>query len=429
MIIVTGEPRSGTSLMMDTLRLFGFPIWGSEQPGEEHREGLRQKEVEAGNRESAEPTLEEKVKAERATEMNERFWEVGGLVMKGIQVQNIKKNRQNLLSPQHKLLPEEEKNRQLKIYDTYIEEYEKHKDAAVKIIWNGLIRTDYDILKESKIILCLRHPLHIAKSQTNLQGIHQIAEEIDGQEVFVSGKQPFSPMRYLRNSTQFVQWLQVPINQKLSILRIDYDDMYFESEASIKKIVDFLEIDVSPEKIKETIENIDPNRRRSAVTKDNLPNEDQEEWILVGEIYDALRRNDDLEVIQTMLEDYQERKRNDPENARWLDEETFFPMTPSLYRSMQKKPAMKQQMVQIKRNRKAGRIICPCCPNFNSDGQPYTITTPFDMPDIERNKVRCEDLGEVSLERCQHHWEQIRYDFDKWKKYVELKEYKKSQPD
>ena len=32
LVIVSGEPRSGTSLTMDTLRILGVPVWGDEQP-------------------------------------------------------------------------------------------------------------------------------------------------------------------------------------------------------------------------------------------------------------------------------------------------------------------------------------------------------------------------------------------------------------
>ena len=59
MIIVSGEPRSGTSLMMETLRLLGCEVWGEEQPGEKRREDQREKE-------GKELTVEAKYQKEKA---------------------------------------------------------------------------------------------------------------------------------------------------------------------------------------------------------------------------------------------------------------------------------------------------------------------------------------------------------------------------
>ena len=102
MIIVSGEPRSGTSLMMETLRLLGLDIWGEEQPGEKRRETARQKT-------GREETFEEKIQREKAVDMNEKFWEIGGLVMRGFQPYAMARNKLNIQNDP--MIPQEEKER------------------------------------------------------------------------------------------------------------------------------------------------------------------------------------------------------------------------------------------------------------------------------------------------------------------------------
>lgn len=409
MIIVSGEPRSGTSLMMETLRLLGLKIWGEEQPGEERRKLARKKHKK-------EETFEEQLQRKKIRDMNEKFWEINGIVMRGLKPYTMARNKQNIENDL--LLPQEEKDRQIKIINTAIEQYEKHKDHAVKIIWNGIMRTDAEVLKESKIILCLRDPLHIAKSQQRLDTQTKVATVIDGKNVFVSPNQPLTPLRYLQSASQFVNWLNMPGNEEYTILKIVYDDMHFDTEKTIRKIAKFVGVENNEEKIQDAIKNIDPNKRRSANVKE--PNEYKEEWILAREIYKSLIEGE-YDLVTRRISDYYEFQRKNPANAKWLDEETFFPIDVSLYRSMKEKPNLKDNMLKSKMKREAKGILCSSCPFYNRNGEEYTIELPSDLDDIVRKKIDCKELKkQVTLEECQQHWQSIQYDVKKLRNYNDL---------
>jgi len=402
MIIVSGEPRSGTSLMMETIRLLGLDVWGEEQPGEKRREELRK---------GKEATFEEKLRDEKAKDMNEKFWEIGGMVMKGFKPFSMARTKHDV--KYNVLLSDEEKERRMKIIDETIEQYETHKDHAVKIIWNGIMQTDPEVLGASKIILCLRDPLHIARSQQRLEGNTKVAAVVDGQDVFVSPETPISPMRYLRSASQFIGWIQHPEHKNYDVLKIVYDDMQFKPEETIKKIADFIGTNPSKEQVDIAISNIDPNKRRSADVE--VPEEDKDEWILVREIFESLVEGE-YELINRRVADYQEFQRTNPANAKWLDEDTFFPIDVSLYRSMLEKPDLKNNMVKSKERREASGIICTSCPLFNKNGEEYEIELPSDLDNIKRNKVDCKELGrQVTLEQCQNHWQSIQHDSKKLK--------------
>jgi hypothetical protein len=404
MIIVSGEPRSGTSLMMETVRLLGVEVWGEEQPGEKRREEMREKS-------GKEETFEEKLQAEKAKDMNEKFWEIGGLVMKGFKPFSMARGKHDI--KYNVLLSDEEKKHKLKAIDDVIEQYEKHKDHAVKIIWNGVMKTDPEVLESSKIILCLRDPLHIAKSQQRLEGNTKVAAIVDGKEVFVSAEQPLSPMRYLNSASQFIRWLQHPENKNYDILKIVYDDMQFKTEETINKIAKFIETNPTKDQINTAIENIDPNKRRSADIK--MPEENKDEWVLVREIFEALV-DEEYELINRRVADYQEFQKTNPANAKWFDEDTFFPIDVDLYRSMLKKPKLKNNMIKSKKQREAIGILCTSCPLFNKDGEEYEIELPSDLENIKRNKIKCKELvAEVTLEQCQNHWQSIEHDKNRLK--------------
>lgn len=110
MIVVSGDPRSGTSLMMQTLNLLEIPISGEKFT----------------QRRGSEPMNE------IAVNLNPKgFFEVPGVVMRG--------------TPDIK----------------------EFGGTAIKIISPGLTKTPTNLIY--KVILCLRDPRFVAESQTNLQ--------------------------------------------------------------------------------------------------------------------------------------------------------------------------------------------------------------------------------------------------------------------
>lgn len=405
MIIITGEPRSGTSLMMETVRLLGFEVWGEEQPGESRREATRDKE-------GREETLTERLQREKAHWMNEKFWEIGGLVMRGIHPRVV-----NQLE-QAKKAQAKEKGEE---YDPsgYEEVINEHKDHAVKVIWNGLMQTDRDILENSKIILCLRNPIHIAQSQTHLQGHVQMASNIEGEDevAFISPPNPISAMRYLRTASNFVHWLSRPMNKNLEILRVDYDDMIFNTEETVKRIVGFLG-NCLEDNIQMAVMNVDTDRRRSAIPK--VPEEgDPEEWELVQDIYDFLR-NDAFteEAVANRVREYEESRRNNPENRAWVCGECFWPMTVPLWRDYLSQEKLRTNMLKSTERRRDARMLCTQCPLYKQSEEVQEIELPYDLDNIVRPKVDCPAMGVVTLDACHNHYKQVKGDTNFFNKYV-----------
>lgn len=110
-VIVTGEPRSGTSLMMQTLRLLGCPVTGKLFPKKVD------KSLNPGG-----------------------FFEIPKLVMRGVQDPSI---------------------------------VEKYNNKAIKIVSSGCVRTPTEFTE--KYILCLRNPESVAQSQTKLESNFKVA--------------------------------------------------------------------------------------------------------------------------------------------------------------------------------------------------------------------------------------------------------------
>lgn len=110
MIVVTGLPRSGTSLMMSILKDLGVPILG----------------------ERFFENIEDERRAERTKYLNpEGFYEVRNVVGRGI-----------------------------------VKGYEENVGKAIKIVVPGILHTDPEAIE--KVIFCLRNPLEILNSQKKL---------------------------------------------------------------------------------------------------------------------------------------------------------------------------------------------------------------------------------------------------------------------
>jgi len=397
MIIVTGEPRSGTSLMMETIRLLGFEIWGEEQPGEERREQARIKE-------DREENLEERLRREKSKWMNEKFWEIGGLVMKGITPRVLNGLERN------KKTTAKDKGEEYTV-STYADIVNQHKDHAVKVIWNGLMNTDRDILESSKIVLCLRDPLHIAQSQKHLQGQVSVATNVGDEMAFVSPENEISPTRYLASASRFSNWLSKPMNNNLEILRIDYDDMIFKTTKTIQSIVDFLKEDPSKTSIEMATLNIDSDRRRSAIPE--MPEDNVEEWELVQDLYAFFK--DDVftkEAVEARILDYEESRKNNPENRQWICDESFWPMNVPLRRDYlsKHKPKLRKNMLESMRRRKSSNMICTDCPLYKESEEIQEIELPWDLDNIIRPKINCSAMGLVTLDECNNHYKQVRGD-------------------
>lgn len=382
MYIVSGEPRSGTSLAMETLRLLGLPVWGEEQSGQ------------APDPEDLSAVL----RSEKAKQMNEKFWEIPGLVMNGISLHRLAQRRTDI---RHSTMIEADKVAAIAALDLHVDEYRANRTSAVKIVWGGLPRTDMHIIQNSPIILAVRNPLHVMESQRNLEHLAKVAIETADGSAFISPKLPIICYKYMTNALRFLRWKQRPMNRALRMLTVDYDRYFDEPEVVVDQMIAFCGLDPTQEQRGAALANIDDDKRRSDDVQ--VPEGEHDEWHLAQQVYEMILLGE-YESARSLADDYIEAQRVNPENARWLDSGNFWPMTPDLFRSMQEKPVLKQKMQDSFQVRDTTSALCTGCKCFNQSGSLYTIKTPDDMDDITRPRIKCEEVGEMTLEECQQHW-------------------------
>ncbi|MHA2182177.1 MAG: sulfotransferase domain-containing protein [Promethearchaeota archaeon] len=192
MIVITGEPRSGTSLMMRIINSLGLEISGDQNPGKEQEDDKRQ---------------------ERANYLNpEGFWEVSGIVSRGIRTE---------------------------------EQIEKYKDKAIKIITHGLSNTVKPAIdKIDKIIFCLRNPREIAYSQQKLVSTVEVSE--DESWGYAPEHMKVDLGRYILSIGEYIlKTVQTDLWDKTLV--VYYEDLINNGASEIKKISKFLEVPYNPE--------------------------------------------------------------------------------------------------------------------------------------------------------------------------------------
>jgi hypothetical protein len=220
MYVVSGCPRSGTSLMMDILRsVFGEErILGKKFPQEEHIEEIEsQGEDESNEHYEARMYLydrnsdkEQLMKdLEESKDMNPNgFWEmlytVQGIQYRLGDVERLKK-----------LLTEEKK-------------------SICKIVSQGLANSDPKYI--DKMIYMIRHPRQVAKSQERLKGRMPFDEypmTEDGKELRVH-----SPEMYIKVTLTAARWLQT--HPEVPVLFVNFDDLISKPKKTLRRIQKFL---------------------------------------------------------------------------------------------------------------------------------------------------------------------------------------------
>jgi len=362
-IVVSGEPRSGTSMMMQTLKILDVPVWGDDLLN----------------------SRKDKYRNEHARKLNPKGFYETQMVSRGMNLvftAEFAEVAKEMSSPVWK-------NNAQKSLD----EGRKNKDGAVKLITAAMMRTNKDHIK--KIILCLRNPRDISYSQTEL-----LAPNVEGdkREEF---RWPFSPSRYVRTMGSFLYYLrdnpELIINK---ILTVQYEDMHQSSRLEIKKIVNFLEL--SDENIEKAVSNIDPSLRRKA----NAPVLSGEEWDMAMNIYNVLSCMDRSKIIDCISKFENFIGKKSRLTHRWIDEETWLLVNENEFKKLQNNKKRKKRAIKRRKLREEKCELCIACPYYNRNGSPY-IAAIVQEKKIKRSKVKCEHLKvEVSLEQCQLHWDQ-----------------------
>lgn len=364
-LIVTGEPRSGTSLMMQTLVKLGVDVAGEERPMNERQKVLLQKLEES---EEEKELLE---RMERAKLMNPRgFYEVPGIVARGMRGPLIK----------------------------------EFMGKALKVITQGIPNTD--MRKVYKVILCIRNPKNVAVSQKQLMGgpVKMVSEDPDRWIYLQEAINP-SPLRYLQGTGSFIVWLSDNEEWLSRILVVDYEDMIKKSTEQIEKIVTFTGIVSTEEQKAEAVANIDSELQRSKEFKE-WSEEHKEAGNLAMVMYDSLKI---LDVVESSALLRERQAEYILEEISWVDDsefETWLLIRALLWRSLQSNNLNVRTKLQASRKvKERAKTLSYICNHYSRNGQDYTINRPLDIGALTRKKVTCSrDDDEKTVEECVTCW-------------------------
>ncbi|MEM1208380.1 MAG: sulfotransferase [Planctomycetota bacterium] len=259
MIIVSGCPRSGTSLMMDLFReaLGEGRIHGEKFPQRRHLDAMttRQDGEPARLAQARKYVFEKqhpdwKEEFEHSRKMNPNgFWEMRWTVQ-GIQWE-----------------PEP-----------------PAADSVCKIVSQGLARSNPDYI--DKVVLMVRHPFSVAQSQQDLK--RQVPFlRADGKPVKQDELRVLSPQMYINVSVAVSAWLDGP-GRGAAVHRVGFDDLVSEPRATLEGVAAF----VGEGDWERAIARINPKLRRSP----RQPGEG-EEWALAERIHARLAEGDWAGVV------------------------------------------------------------------------------------------------------------------------------------
>ncbi len=380
MTVVSGEPRSGTSLMMQTLDLLGVPIVGDEYPGDAAMQA-RLAGAEGGELDHRQTQLTKRMQRSRA--LNPRgFWEISGVVMQGVRHAR-----------------------------------DDFKGKALKIITHGLyerqgpggrwIGTPLGLI--DKIIMCVRNPEHIGVSQKDLSGLVEIVGP--SMDQWINAPQPLSPTRYIRGMGGFLLWLAAHKAENYDaitpkMLVIDYEEMHTKPPLAV--IAEHLGVVPEPEQFMAAINNIDPLLKR-ATDFPGWPDKDAVEGVLATRIYHAIAWWDKEAICALAAETQAVHDYHRLEQVAWTDDgDTWVNVSPVLYRQMQGNVnGVHDNLQKSLRAQRQGRLIPDQCKHYSRpSSQQYTVERPVDLGPLTRSVVFCgRDENATSVEACKQCWQ------------------------
>jgi len=206
MIVVTGCPRSGTSLMMDCLRhafgddrILGYKFPQEARFEEAQKQGEDETDQDFGARQYALEKFrsghEEKIKLSKDMNPN-GFWECA------YSVQGMSWH----LGMEHK------------------------GNEVVKIVSQGLVNTDPKYV--DKLIFMCRDPRSVAKSQENLRRMPFMKQEEERKLIV------HTPEMFLRVTAMAAKWLQE--NPETEVLLVEFNDLLSKPTETLAKVSEFL---------------------------------------------------------------------------------------------------------------------------------------------------------------------------------------------
>jgi len=374
--IVTGEPRSGTSLMMQTLKLLGAPVTGKENPADV------EKQIEQMSKQH-EMTEVDKAdiirKSKHAIKMNPLgYYEIGGVVSRGISGYLAKLYLGKVV----------------KIITSAIPHYETP---------NGMSSgTDKELI--GKMILCLRDPKHIAVSQQDLTS--SVEAVGPGGEFGPRFKKP-NPIRYVQGTGHFLNWLVDNQDMMDKILPIEYEDMHADPTGSVQRVIDFLELSPTQEQVSAAVKNIVPSLRRSAQNFEWQKGTEKNGEI-AEMIYKALQTRNFSSMIVAVTHVKEEMQRMSLESVMWLDDSefgTWVSIGPEAYRLFLTNSDTLSMVKDNFDKREKARHFPTSCKYYTRNGKEYIIERPLDIGPLKRKKVFClRDRDKKTIEECLTCW-------------------------
>ncbi len=342
MIVVTGEPRSGTSLMMRIVDSLGMEIAGDQLPGGDKRD---------------------KKSKERSDYLNpEGFWEIGGVVSRGIHSE---------------------------------EQALEYKDKAIKLVTNGLSHTIKPVIdKIDKVIFCLRNPREVAQSQKKLSSTIMVASTNEDDWTFSPEHMKADLMRYV---TTVGTYLLRSVNKTDlwdRTLVVDYGDLLKDAEPQIKRISEFLEVPYNPE-----TQNL---IRQDLYRSSPVPETND----LADDIYNAIKAQKFDDMLDPIMDCFRQKQL---ENVRWLDDTEYFTWTISgwdLHKSLKiNNKGIRDKLVQSAKTRPLPTI----CKHYSATGEDYTVERVDQLGSLVRSKIICNKKEEeVTREQCFNCWQHMK---------------------
>jgi hypothetical protein len=365
--VVTGEPRSGTSLQMQTLHLLGCPVEGESS--------FVRDSTELG-----------KMRSEHSQNMNPHgFFEVPGVVLEGTR---------NL---------------------------ERFKGKVLKIVSSGAYPQRNGTPRAAgtppefvdKFILCVRDPLHIAVSQTGLfsQVLVGAGAEDGGTEpeTWAALKSVLSPDAFIARTGGLVQWLAAQDDSVRSkFLPVLYDDMIDNPRETIQATIEHLDLRPSEVQIAAAVANVSSDLRRSAA-KQEWPDALRAAVVIADVLFAALSSMDLGKLRAAAIRFGEFIAERLLENVRWVDDEdTWATVYAQVKRDIISDDTglgtnLRAELPEYRRH----QLLCCQCPHYRRDEeQTYQIDRPPDLGPLVRPLVSCDrDKRLRTVEVCKHCWQ------------------------
>jgi len=217
MIVVSGCPRSGTSLMMKILRtaLGEDAILGSQFPQEKHQEAMRRKlprETDAQHAYRMYALALDPVKdVDGSKDMNpDGFWECA-FTVRGVRYHaEMEQLLEELLAA--------------------------GEGRVCKIVSQGLARSDPRFV--DKVILMARSPREVAKSQERLKRKLEFKFPDGKVRDMFEGRTVHSPEMFIEVTLSVLHWLSE--HPKVAVLVVPYDELLAAPGETVQKVAEFV---------------------------------------------------------------------------------------------------------------------------------------------------------------------------------------------